>query len=94
MQEAVLFEKKRMKRHSRASEDGASSIGFFYDLCTKSRSNTCLQSVAKGQLTLVPHSGQNFAPFVSAPQFEQKPAFWAFSRAAPQFGQNFAPWVS
>jgi hypothetical protein len=43
------------------------------------------------QTILVPHSGQNFAPLVSAPQFGQKPALGAASNAAPQFGQNFAP---
>jgi hypothetical protein len=43
------------------------------------------------QPILVPHSGQNFAPLTSAPQFGQKPALRAASNSAPQFGQNFAP---
>src|SRR4030042_6391981 len=42
--------------------------------------------------SLVPHSGQNLAPLVSAPQFGQFAG--ASSIFVPQFGENLAPWVS
>src|SRR4030042_3795626 len=42
--------------------------------------------------SFVPHSGQNLAPLVSAPQFGQFAGACAI--VVPQFGQNLAPWVS
>src|SRR4030042_5126862 len=42
--------------------------------------------------SFVPHSGQNLAPLVSAPQFGH--FVGACSILLPQFGQNLAPWVS
>jgi hypothetical protein len=44
------------------------------------------------QFSFVPHSGQNLAPLVSAPQLGQ--CAGACSIFAPQFGQNLAPCVS
>ena len=42
-------------------------------------------------INLVPHSGQNLAPLVSAPQLGQCVTAGATSIFVPQFGQNFAP---
>ncbi|CAG0944698.1 hypothetical protein ANRL1_01898 [Anaerolineae bacterium] len=43
---------------------------------------------------LVPHSGQNLAPFASAPQLGHLPDAAARSIFVPQLGQNFAPPVA